>query len=349
MKTIAANYLSSFIDTCVENGADKNALLRIVPGQTLAMAQKPTGLAQNRLPADVLLQVLKRAVEMTKKPEIGLVSGAQRRPSHFAELGHALLCSNTLRDVIKTNIRYQPLTQQIGICRLENHHKETHLVWESMYEDPENCRVLTDSIMAGYVFFGRWLLWSQDKDIVAVNFRHKKPDYATHYEEILQCPVYFSQPIDAVIFHNDMLDINLPQADPQIKAQMCQKLDMEMDRLNKSVSYRDLVMNYLQMDISTTCPDLEQIARRLGIGTRSLRRRLAEENTGFRELQEKVRKQKCVAMMHDELPFTEISHKLGYSQQSAFNRAFKGWFGVTPKKYIKTQQTAKSAFDQMAP
>jgi len=54
-------------------------------------------------------------------------------------------------------------------------------------------------------------------------------------------------------------------------------------------------------------------------------------------------------MLEQRISLAEISERLGYSEQSAFNRAFKKWFGETPKAYAKAMKVFETAFDQMAP
>lgn len=80
--------------------------------------------------------------------------------------------------------------------------------------------------------------------------------------------------------------------------------------------------------------NVDRVTDELGISKRSLQRLLSEEKTSFRSLKEEVIKDRALLLIaHAETPIEQISLELGYSEVSAFHRAFKGWFGVTPGEY----------------
>jgi len=64
-------------------------------------------------------------------------------------------------------------------------------------------------------------------------------------------------------------------------------------------------------------------------------------NQPQRFLLESVRRKSCEAMLLDDrVSLSEIADRLCYSEQSAFTRAFKGWYGQTPKAYARSKNTA---------
>jgi AraC-like DNA-binding protein len=76
--------------------------------------------------------------------------------------------------------------------------------------------------------------------------------------------------------------------------------------------------------------DLDRVARRLGLGARSLQRRLKQEGTSFAAVRDELRRELADRYLDDELSIAEISFLLGFSEPSAFFRAFKRWTGQTP-------------------
>lgn len=83
--------------------------------------------------------------------------------------------------------------------------------------------------------------------------------------------------------------------------------------------------------------DQDAIAEALNMSRRTLRRRLAEEDTGFQPLLDHARRGQSQAWLkHSALPLSEIAFRLGYSDQTAFCRAFSRWFGVAPLKLRKS-------------
>jgi AraC-like DNA-binding protein len=75
---------------------------------------------------------------------------------------------------------------------------------------------------------------------------------------------------------------------------------------------------------------VDVIAKRLGLTARSLQRRLKDEGTTFNAVREDVRRQLSRRFLEDGLSIAEISFLLGFSEPSAFFRAFKRWTGQTP-------------------
>ncbi|MGR3678898.1 MAG: helix-turn-helix transcriptional regulator [Paracoccaceae bacterium] len=82
---------------------------------------------------------------------------------------------------------------------------------------------------------------------------------------------------------------------------------------------------------------MADIARKLGLSARSFHRRLAEHGLSFQTLTEETRREIATAMLQDErYSLFEVAFLTGYSEQSAFNRAFKRWMGMTPAAYRKS-------------
>ena len=81
-------------------------------------------------------------------------------------------------------------------------------------------------------------------------------------------------------------------------------------------------------------PSLSHVARRLAIGGRTLQRRLREYGADFKGLVDDTRRRFALRHLADsEITLTEVAYLLGYSEVSAFNRAFKRWTGSTPSDH----------------
>ena len=94
---------------------------------------------------------------------------------------------------------------------------------------------------------------------------------------------------------------------------------------------RDLVRHKL-----TDMPELNDVAALLEVHPQTLRRRLSSEGTTFKEIKSQVRRDTALHFLGKQgLSIEEIAHRAGFSESSAFIRAFKGWTGVTPYTYRK--------------
>ena len=94
---------------------------------------------------------------------------------------------------------------------------------------------------------------------------------------------------------------------------------------------RDIVRSQLR-DI----PELSDVASALEVHPQTLRRRLAAEGTTFKDIKNQVRRDTALHFLGKQgLSIEEIAHRAGFSESSAFIRAFKGWTGITPYTYRK--------------
>ena len=79
---------------------------------------------------------------------------------------------------------------------------------------------------------------------------------------------------------------------------------------------------------------LDQVARSLGLHKRVLQRHLREHHTSFRQIKMSVLKTRALhGLITEGWPGSRIAEDLGYTDLSAFHRAFKNWFGVSPKRF----------------
>jgi len=345
VRTVASTYLQSIYNTCLTNGVRAEDLLPLIPGGAQFLTAPET-----RMPIDTVIRVLTAAEQHTKMPEIGLLAGEAFRPSTFLNVGHAIMFCSTLRHVILLIRRYQPLIQQFGRTNLQIFGTEAHVCWHSFYADAEYCRNVTDAVMSSHAQFGRWLTWVHDKKINAIHFRHKKPSYAKLYEDMFECPILFDQPLDKMIVDVAAIDMPLPQANEDMHRNICAQLDVLLDELMNTSTLQTTISRYLRLHLAKGAPTLKVVAHHVGISERGLRRKLTQQNTSYRDILEQTRRALCEQYLFDgQYNLNEIAEKLGYAEQSSFSRAFKSWFGESPKTYIRAMALFNTAFTQMAP
>jgi AraC-like DNA-binding protein len=114
---------------------------------------------------------------------------------------------------------------------------------------------------------------------------------------------------------------------------LLQQLESVLDRTNRlELRVRGLIHEHLEDGRGSS----DDIARYLCISRHTLYRRLKQEGLSFHQLLDEVRREKALAMItNSKLALSEIALKLGFSEQSAFSRAFKRWTGTSPGKYVR--------------
>lgn len=345
MRTVSANYLKNYYDICLAQGADRNDLLPHIPGGERAISN-----SSSRFPIESVVEILVTTEKNTKNPTIGIEVGKNFRPDTFENVGQALMVSRTLRHASTIINRYQPLFQQLGRSYITVEDDLAWNYWDTHLEDPEDARHITEATLISHAQFGRWLTWQHEMPIEFIHFRHNKPDYHKLYDEIFKCPIHYNMPRDAVVFAASLVDSPLPQANQERLEALCVELDAALKALEAPKTFTERVELCTYALLKSGAPDLSQTAESLGISPRSLRRHLAQEGTNYRNILEETRRKLCEQYLSEQhISLAEIAERLGYSEQSAFNRAFKKWFGETPKAYANAMQVFETAFDQLAP
>lgn len=331
MGTVSSHYMRSFYDSCVKRGADAERLLRVI-GDDPAPFANPA----RRFSNETVLEMLHLAEEITGDTAMGVYAGGDFRPTTFMDVGMAVMSTGSLREALSINEKYQALTQQLGKTHLTVTDDSATITWRPYIDDPERMRPSTEAAFAGYAIFGRWLTWLYDKEVASLHFRHARPPHAAQCDELFGCDVRYGAPLDVMELDPSLVDMPLPQANPDLLTMLCARLDKALAALYQPMSAEEEVFQCVQSELERGAPSLTTVAAALGYSERTLRRRLAREGTGFRTIVEAARKDACELFLRErKKSIAEIAQALGYSEQSAFTRAFKSWYGKPPSAYVR--------------
>lgn len=166
-----------------------------------------------------------------------------------------------------------------------------------------------------------------------VAFAHATPPTGTAtHEAIFGVPPRFSAPADRLTFERGALQWPVVTASPHLLDLLEHEADEQLDVL--SGSFRTRVAGLIRSGLRGAVPTLVEVAHQLHVGERTLQRRLQAEGTSFRALTDASRR--AVAehhLAHSQTTIHEVAFLLGFSEPSAFHRAFKRWTGLTPTVY----------------
>lgn len=180
-----------------------------------------------------------------------------------------------------------------------------------------------------------------EKDIfpVRVSFQHPPAAPAEDYERIFRCPVLFNQPANSITYTSEALNTQTARADRAIHRFLVERVEEETSGIEIAAGRIAVdVENLIRDALPGGIPAIAEVSRQLGLSTRTLTRRLAENNTTYRDLIRKT--QESVArdlLLRTSRSVSEIAFETGFSEQSAFNRAFKRWTGASPVAFRKNK------------
>ncbi len=178
----------------------------------------------------------------------------------------------------------------------------------------------------------RYLI-SADWSPQLIRFSYPEPSDSTPHKDYFRCEIEYGTAAEMVISQGDW---DFPIADSD--HQLFQIIDEHARLLMAQRVMPDDLVGRICATIARALDGgdfkLETIASYLNISGRTLRRRLDDVGVVYSDLVEQVREQLAMERLADKrLSLTEVALMLGFSEQSAFNRAFKRWKGVTPRAY----------------
>lgn len=332
--TVAAHWIEFLLDAADALGCDLSEELARQGVHRDKLEDPGT-----RVPLRCEHQLLMHALEDTGDPLFGLHMGEMIRPRFMGELGYASMSSANLGEAIDLMMPFSRLTTEFAHLRGRAENGRLTLTWETDFADLPGTRHRVEAFFAAAITFGRWITGS-DENPVSVSFRHQAPEAGeSEYRRVFRCPVYFGQPEAAIVLDRRLLSIPLRDADPDVHRVMRARIQHALTSYRARDSLLDKVRVEIQAQMPQRPPQLESVAEALGLKPWTLRRRLRAENTDFSALLDAERQQLARdRLLYSDHTVSQIAADLGYSEQSAFNRAFRRWYGCTPVEYRRRHQ-----------
>jgi len=329
--SLSSSYVRSLLDILKTMGFDAQRDLNLSQFDPACLDD-----LKYRVPAALMTEIFNQAALTLDEPNIGLKTGFRFRVHTFNETGSVLAHVNSIAQAVEINRTYQPLTETIGICGLDRRSEGPIMFFRTAGLDEDIHRHIIDLIVTGYAVTTHWLGWSFNGGLARANFRHKAPPRPDSFEEIFQCPVAFGCEENFIEFAPNTIDRELPSYNPERLKHFCRRLDHVLGRIQQTSSVRTQVEAAIIAAISLGECSEKYVAAQLDMLPRALATTLRNEGLSFRSCVETVRKRLCIQYMRDGHSFTQIAQMLGYSDQSAFSKAFKRWYQVPPSKYEMT-------------
>jgi len=322
----ATNILWKLIEA---NGHDPEGLYRDV-GIDPDLLNKPGA----RVPYASVNQIWAKAAEIISDPCFGLKTDKFWHPSYIHALGYAWLASHTLREAINRFVRYLRVVSEKPFLKLKEDPDGFTLIFGFELLDMR-IPAQIDMGMALAIHMCR-LNYGEDLKPIAVNIVHAEPSCAEEYFALYKAPVRFSADRDSITLSFPDVDKYLIGANSQLARLNDQVMIEYLGKLDKDNIVDRVTAVIIDMLPSGGVAD-EKVAEQLNMSVRSLQRRLREAGTTFRTLLEAARKGLAATYVRDpDIELGEVAFLLGFSDQSAFSRAFKRWTGCSPSEARKS-------------
>jgi AraC-like DNA-binding protein len=169
---------------------------------------------------------------------------------------------------------------------------------------------------------------------LAVYFKHAARGDASVYETHFGCPVRFESGRDALLVSEDHLDAPNRLGDETVVSFFDRHLEQELAARAIDDGLEHRVRRAVASVLSEGVPTLSAIASELGLGSRTLQRRLSDSGLSFQGVVDMARRELAQRLLREtDYSLAEIAFLTGFSEQSGFTRAFRRWAGQTPRSY----------------
>ena len=248
---------------------------------------------------------------------------------------HAVIGCESLGQALARHCRFYQLFE-FGIHpTLEEDEDIARIRLERSGVSPENTPYLTEMILFNVHRFASWLV-QEILPLQAVDLDYAPSAQASDYRDMFYGnPVQFEQNDCQLVMSRSLLEKRVAQNEASLRHFLRHPLLIMLTSDYARNSWTAQVREIVQRNLDDL-PELKGIAARLDVHPQTLRRRLSAEGTTFKDIKNQVRRDTALYYLGKQgLSIEEIAHRAGFSESSAFIRAFKGWTGVTPYTYRK--------------
>lgn len=266
--------------------------------------------------------------------ELPLRVGATMRCENYGAFGLAWKSALNLRGSCERAVRYARVLTSVTSYEI----RETDEgVYMSLHRDGDRSelglRLSNEASIASIAAISQEVSASTFQPL-AIYFKHECPGSAASHEHHFGCPVHFAEKMDALLISHDTMRAANRVGDPDIVTFLDSHLDEQLSKFDDNASLERRVRKQLSRLLSQGIPTVSSIASHFGMSGRTLQRRLSDRGYSFQSLVDESRRELAERLLKDtEYSLADVAFMTGFSDQSAFNRAFKRWAGQTPRSF----------------
>ena len=278
------------------------------------------------------VQYYRNLVKLSPCPGIGLEIGLKARLSDYGSSGFLTLTTADTADAISSAHKVYGL-------------QYLHVDWVTdITDDAIIHRGFVDQSLRDLEVFllerAFTVLQSNSQELIGpecfpdkLMLAYPDPGYAERYRQIFHCPVEFDSGVNEVRYPAHYLEFRIPTHDPAVNEVLESISNMLIQKLSGDGGVVSAVRLALR-ERPGVFPSIEAVAERLGMSSRSLSRKLRENNTNFQSLLDEARH--AVAedrLLHSKLSIQQIAEACGFRDAQNFAQAFKRWNGLSPSEF----------------
>lgn len=270
----------------------------------------------------------------------GLAARPMRQGS-FTLMCHAVLHTSTLAQALHRALRFLRivLDEPYGELRVEDGRAQIVLIRNRSPYPAFAYRTFLLLVLG----LACWLVGRRIA-LQRIDFACSIPEERPDYLQFFGVPVHFGQPRCVLSFDAAYLDLPVIRNDAALRAFLREAPGNLLLRYRHDTGWVTRLRAHLKEKAPADWPDFDALAAQLGVSAATLRRRLREEGQSFASLKDEIRSGLAQTLLRQgELSVASVAAQLGFTEPSAFHRAFRKWTGVSPGAFRRDLQEARPA------
>jgi AraC-like DNA-binding protein len=285
----------------------------------------------DRIPIETLHELLRGAIVLTQDEDIGLKAARELEVGSLGALEYAAASAHTSRDAMDVIARYLHLVNDALSFSIEAQADGFTVV---KLESSMGLPPAAEDFEVAAFYMATHHRFAHDIPPFRVFIQHARSDSPEYAKTFPNGTVTFGAAFTGFSIPTKYLDRVLPEQDPKFHVLISRHADQLLASLPKVETFTERVRNQLVAELRGGDPTAPVIARKIGVSTRTLTRKLEAEGHSFKELIEELREGLAIRYTTStDLLLSEVALLLGFSSSAAFNRAFKRWTGQSPIEY----------------
>jgi AraC-like DNA-binding protein len=262
-----------------------------------------------------------------------LRAGASMRCADYGAFGLAWKSANNIKGSFERAERYARLLTNVASYQIETTRSGAFMHLHRQGERHLGMRLSNEATIASIHAISREVA-TKDFHPLEVHFKHSAPAVVADHQRYFECPVFFDSDRDALLVSVDTLNTPNFLGDESLSQFFDTHLEGELSKLTDDNSVEQRIKIYVSRNLSEGIPPVSAIAEHLCMSSRTLQRRLADSGQTYQRLLDESRRSLAEKLLRQTTySLNEIAFMAGFSDQSAFNRAFKRWAGQTPRSF----------------
>lgn len=278
-------------------------------------------------------RMLSSAAEQSGRSMLGLEMASAEQSARYTIFGDLFLYAPTVGDALQSLARYFPAGQTGTRVELVHGNGTSQLIYDIC--DPAVGDRLQDAAYTlGKVCRSLRRVVGESWVLEQVTLAASVPGSQGPYRNFFQAPVVFGAQNTSLCFSSRLLSQPILSADAQRYADFCQHLERLMPGGNEPDPLGDALRAWMAHSVEQGRATLENAAADFGVTPRTMQRRLKEQGVSFQAVLAHVRMEAAQHLLTESrLPVTDIAAQLGFSETSAFTRAFRGYTQQSPRAF----------------